>query len=159
MSHPLSIGSCLVFPSGYGDCLAGRLYAVVAIQLNQYVLVELDHRRPSRARNVRLFPQVRYLSLSQEGLVQVIPMPQIPTSETFGITTKKSDRPSARLERLRPLIEAKNEILASPGPSKSMRCQSFMRQARIAHEKSASPASIGNVHGSLTSLPFTTRFL
>lgn len=126
------ISSCIIFTRGFGDFCAGRYYAIVAIQELDFILVEIDLRHLSIARYVRRLKRSSYSELYQAGHLTIGAIPSIPTRRTSDI--EDANRPweaqvSARLKKLKPLIEAKTVILSALDPAR--KCNEFASAAGL----------------------------
>lgn len=116
-----AIGTGLKFSEGFGEFLAGRLYAIVALRIEQFLLVEVDLMNIPAARQLRFLDQATYQSLEAQGHVAVYDLPLIPRSKSIPsseTSTQSSEHPTriSWAKELRPMVEAATEIFSASCP-------------------------------------------
>lgn len=142
MTMPLGLGSCAMLKEGYGDFLVGVHYAVVTWTDTDWLVVEIDHEHPARARNLRTLSKSLWTCLHAEGKGYVVPLPEIPRfslpdealQEADGQRYKKWKKQliayrNDRLRQLQPLIEAAADILSAANIPK--RCNEIARSHKL----------------------------
>jgi hypothetical protein len=129
MTHrPAAVGTCVVFSQGYGEFLARRHYAIVAISPGVFYLVEIDLQKRAAARILRKFARRVFAELELEGIASVQELPAIPRLKSANKPNVDSATvANSWVTALRPLIDVSTNIFSDENP---VRC--FNRLARRA---------------------------
>jgi hypothetical protein len=118
MTNLPALGKSLVFNRGFAEFLANRCYAIVAIHDDRFLLVEIDFKNRSTARVMRVLSRKAYLSLANEGYIQVKDLPSIPTQHFHNISgaRKSNKRKDEWVRKLAPFKEDASIIFSANDP-------------------------------------------
>lgn len=128
MNQPVAVGTGLQFTRGYGDFLAGRIYAVICIRTNQFLLVEISLKNRSAARILRYLDQAVFQSLALEGSVVPCDLPLIPRISAQRTTEEVLPKRLKWALELKPMVDAAADIFAAHNPART-----FNTMARTAN--------------------------
>lgn len=121
MSLVPAIGAAVVFSQGFGEFLAEHSYAIVAVNSDGFLLVDIDLKNRSAARILRNIERAVFINLEKQGLVKVKELPTIPRTknkkkaETGANGTDSKERVSWAYA-LKPMIDAAPTIFADKDP-------------------------------------------